>query len=151
MTSCEMCGHPNGSNKVNVEGVIMQTCQICSKYGTVILREQAPLTNFQPIKKFKPKSYKAPEMKITDNFHTKIRNSRNNRNLTQEQFATMLTEKQSIIQKLELGTFTPSINLAKKIEKTLNIKLLEQDNYESEFQPTQNNAATTIGDMIKRK
>ena len=86
---------------------------------------------------------------VVDDFAEKIRIKREKLGLKQEDFAKKIGEKESVVHKLETGEFEPSLELAKKLEKVLNIKLIEE--YEEEHKATTKATSiiTTIGDLVK--
>jgi putative transcription factor len=53
-----------------------------------------------------------------------IREAREKMGLTQEDLSRQLNEKVTIIRKIEAGEFNPPIELARKIEKLLKIKII---------------------------
>ena len=73
--------------------------------------------------------------------------------LKQKELAKMLAEKESVIHKLESGNIEPSLNLARKLERQLRIKIIEQhelgkeDNHKYKSKRT----VLTIGDLISVK
>ena len=70
--------------------------------------------------------------------------------LKQKEFAKFLAERESLIHKMESGTYTPSIELARKLERQLGISLVEQK--EVKTQKLEKKASKfTIGDIIKIK
>ena len=91
-------------------------------------------------------------MLIKNLFAKKIKDSRNWMGLTQKEFAQKLSEKESVLNNIESGHMMPTIDLAKKIEKLCNIKLIEEykekeDNVKLNFK----DQALTIGDLLKLK
>lgn len=66
------------------------------------------------------------DLDIVENYGEIIRNARMKIGLSQEEFAKQLSEKITIIKRIEQGNFKPSIELARKIEKFLKIKLIEK-------------------------
>ncbi|MEN2974065.1 MAG: helix-turn-helix domain-containing protein [Candidatus Caldarchaeales archaeon] len=64
------------------------------------------------------------EFEYVEDFGRLIREARERMGLTQEEFAKQLNEKVTIIKKIEAGEFNPSIELSKKIERLLKIKIL---------------------------
>ena len=64
----------------------------------------------------------------------------------------MLAERESVIQKVETSQLVPSMALARKLEKALNIKLVEQHE-EEQFQKDVKAKASvlTLGDMLNLK
>ncbi|MBW2966254.1 multiprotein bridging factor aMBF1 [Candidatus Woesearchaeota archaeon] len=145
-----MCGSEERLFKTDIEGAILNVCKSCSKFGKVI-------SEIKPIEKTKPKKVTIPESEpeaeiiqiVVDDFAEKIRLKREKLGLKQEDFAKMMSEKESIIHKLETGEFKPSLELAKKLEKILNIKLIEEYEEEHKAQTKATSAITTIGDLVK--
>ena len=52
---------------------------------------------------------------------------------------------------METGEFTPTIEIAKKLERFLNIKLIEEYKEEKIAQEKTSSKALTVGDLIKIK
>ncbi|MBD3259520.1 helix-turn-helix domain-containing protein, partial [Candidatus Woesearchaeota archaeon] len=46
--------------------------------------------------------------------------------MDQKEFARYLAEKESVVSKMEKGNFVPSIQNARKLERKLNVKLIEE-------------------------
>ncbi len=90
---------------------------------------------------------------IVDDYAARIRAAREHLNLTQEAFAKKLSEKVSIIQKIEAGNFKPSIKTARKLEKTLKISLVDQveDSNIPFKQESSSSEGLTMADFIKKK
>jgi putative transcription factor len=62
-----------------------------------------------------------------------------------------LNEKLSVIQKIEVGKIIPDINLARKIENLLKIKLLIPAQEEKGSCKTVEKPTLTLGDLAKIK
>jgi len=60
-----------------------------------------------------------------DNYGKKIIEARKSMNLTREEFAKKINEKESIIKRVEHEDMRPNEALTKKIERFLNISLTE--------------------------
>ena len=73
--------------------------------------------------------------------------------MTQKQFAKHTNLKESIIHKIETGSFEPSLKMARKLEKVLKVKLIEEKEEEVEIKPKSNEKPSsegmTLGDFIK--
>ncbi|MDP7457542.1 MAG: helix-turn-helix domain-containing protein, partial [Candidatus Woesearchaeota archaeon] len=65
--------------------------------------------------------------------------------------AKKINEKVSLIHHIETGKTEPSIALAKKLERFLNISLVKQDEQIPVHIEKSSSEAMTIGDMIKVK
>lgn len=145
---CDMCGNKGELAKADVEGVIMELCNNCKKYGEV-LRQPRNFVSHNHNKKRNSE----PEIKkmVVNNYSEIIRKKREQLGLKQKEFAMFLKEKESTIHNLESGKLSPSLDLASKLEKKLNIKLIED--YEKKEIKTEKvkSGPLTIGDMIKDK
>ncbi len=87
---------------------------------------------------------------VVEDFPARIRSARESMRLNQKELAKKLNEKESVIHKLETGHFTPSLGLAKKLEKHLNIKLIEDlPAGNKDDSKKQAGRTMTIGDLIK--
>ena len=146
MGNCEMCGSESSLFHSLVEGVELKVCKNCASFGKKINK---------PIKTAIKKIFsKKPEREIiqsiVEDFPKLIRQKREKMGLKQKEFARFLAERESIIHKMESGSYTPSIELARKLEKQLGLSLIEQN----EIKPQKIKASKekfTIGDMIKIK
>ncbi|MGV9199183.1 MAG: helix-turn-helix domain-containing protein, partial [Promethearchaeia archaeon] len=66
------------------------------------------------------------DLEVVSNYAKKIRKVRSSQNLDQEEFAKRLNEKPSLIRRMEAKRMKPTIQLAKKIQDTYNIRLLRK-------------------------
>src|SRR3989338_3473338 len=147
---CDMCGNPGKLFKTIVEGTELSVCQECSRFGKVVSIIE-PSTG-KPSAKTESEE---PETEVMDllveDYAEKIRKKRESLGINQKEFAKKLNEKESLIQKIEAGHFEPSIGLAKKISRTLQIKLVEEYEERHEKQPRPKVEGFTLGDFIKIK
>ena len=147
---CDLCGKDENIIQATIEGVEMNVCRDCAKFGKVINPQITEKIEKHRVMKGPPE-FESPEIIVLD-FKNKIREAREKKGLNQEDFAKLLNEKASIIHKLETGTFIPSIPLAKKLEKALRIKLIEHTAEELSENPKPSSTGTmTIGDIINKK
>ena len=92
-------------------------------------------------------------------YSKKLQQARNQRNMTQEEFAKILNEKMSVVQKWESGNLKPRIDVAKSLERQLNLKLLkeivtddelsEDNDGTSIISKKKSSGEPTLGDFIK--
>ncbi|PIN75317.1 TIGR00270 family protein [Candidatus Woesearchaeota archaeon CG10_big_fil_rev_8_21_14_0_10_37_12] len=152
MTSCDMCGASSELCSAKVEGILMTLCRECSKFGIVVT---APKFVYASAKKKKDLVEDGPVETIVSDFGNIILKAREKAGLTQKEFAGKLNEKESLVQKLEHGTFHPSLMLAKKLEKLLHVKLIKiEENKEGELfssKEKDKGSGLTIGDIIRIK
>ena len=143
--TCELCGN-KGVNLAVVlfKGRRIYACEKCierynliriSKFSNVLTSKStskaiASHRTFQPIKTFKfpPKTglIQTDEYVLVSNFGAKIKGARESLGLTQEELAKRLKIKVSLIKKIETEKWSPPIELAKKIERELNISIIEK-------------------------
>ena len=143
-----MCGRNDELKLSLVEGVRMNVCQNCSKFGKS--------TNDSKLSKYKPSSYASikpleSEDEIISNFAQILKQERNKRNMEQSDFAKLLSEKESLLHKMESGHYIPSLDTAKKIAKILKVKLIESTSESPIENKAKASGPLTIGDLIKKK
>ena len=149
MSVCEMCGKGSHLTLVDVEGVELNVCPNCTKYGAA--QKKVGTNHFR--KNVSSNQRSLPDLKITSAFHSIIKSERDKRNLTQEDFAKFLNEKESVLHKWENGTLKPRIGVAKQLERILKIKLVEKDEKKA-FEQKKGKSSSdefTLGDFIKVK
>ena len=147
---CDMCGDSSRLYKVIVEGAELSLCKECSKFGKVIapIQQDAPYSAKKSIKEPQPENIQI----LVEDYAEKIKRKREQMVLSQKELAERLNEKESVLQKIESGHFEPPIETAKKIEKFLNIKIIEEHEEKYEDKMPKARAETfTIGDFIKIK
>ena len=149
-----MCGGETGYPLVaSIEGVELSVCNKCAKFGTVIKKVRPVVKESKAKKDFvreAPQREKLIQILVED-YNLKIKNAREKAGLKQEDFAREINEKSSLIHHVESGKFEPSMKLARKIEKFLNIKLIEQHEEQHAELKGDSSEGFTIGDFIKVK
>ncbi|MFH1511337.1 MAG: multiprotein bridging factor aMBF1 [Candidatus Woesearchaeota archaeon] len=145
---CDICGIKPATAKSIIEGTEMQTCSECGQFGKVVKSLEKPQA-----KVMKPKirqQVEEPMQVVVDDFSQTIKKSREKLGLSQEDFAKKINEKVSLVHNLESGRYKPSIELAKKIEHFLKVRLIE-DYEEREHAQKGRSEDLTIGDVIEFK
>lgn len=148
-----MCGSEDQLFNTEVEGAKLNLCTKCSKYGKVIRVIRAPV-KFKKNKQVE--STKVPEVEkmllIVSNCAQIIKQKREKLGLKQEDFAKKLNEKESIIQHIENGKFDPSFKLARKLEKVLNVVLIEEHEEKHDSNKKEiKREHFTMADFIKKR
>lgn len=152
-----MCGKGDGLVTAQVEGTELRICQDCSKYGQVH-KQKKPVSFHGGYNKSTYSKSTRPEFEVMADYSKKLQQARNKRNMTQEEFSKILNEKMSVVQKWESGNLKPRIDVAKRLERQLNIRLLEQIGSDEETEEAEdmqvvskkkNSAEPTLGDFIK--
>ncbi len=157
---CELCGRDVPRlHKVVIEGVIMNVCDDCAKFGKEIKGNEIPKDvkylppevvreRLERKQRRKNKDYMDEEEVLVEYYPEVIRKARENKGLTQEQLAKKILEKKTIISKIERGEMRPDEKLIKKLEKALDIKLKEKVSgvYRKD---TKSSGGLTLGDLLK--
>lgn len=147
MAACEMCGNP-GKIKAKVEGVELDVCQKCSKHGEI--RDYSKGFS-KPQKRIYFRTEEA-QLKLVNSFSEILLKARQKKGWTQEEFAKNLNERESIIAKWEQGGMKPRIDVAKRLEKVLGVKLVEEESADSGIKVERTRSEEfTLGDFIKVK
>ncbi|MBS3122666.1 TIGR00270 family protein [Candidatus Woesearchaeota archaeon] len=157
---CEMCGKEGELVKADIEGAELIVCRACAKFGKIISIVRPPLskqekkardenTESKPVDKLKREIIQL----INDDYPQLIKNAREKMGLKQQELALKIAEKESLIHNIESGKFLPSIVLARKFERFLKIKLIEQheETEEDSRGKASKQTALTIGDMLNLK
>ena len=156
--NCDICGKEATLYKTDIEGSFLNLCQECAKMGDV-MGEIKPLPTRKEIKKMK-KEEAEPQFidenreiiqVITEDYANIIQRGREKKGLKQKDFARMIAEKESLVHTIESGKHKPSMPLARKLEKALNIKLVEQHEEKHGKLIKTGSGPLTIGDIIKTK
>ena len=89
---------------------------------------------------------------VTD-YDERIREAREAAGLSQAELGDQLNEKASFIRKLEHAESLPSDDLRRKLERALDIELLEGggSDEETEWSGSDAESGMTLGDVVKRK
>jgi len=148
MGSCEICGKRYESlDKAIVEGVIINVCSGCSRFGKVITIKKPSI---EP-EKIIQRKYKNIEEDVVEDYNGIIKKARERKGLKQEELALSISEKESIIHKIETGSLKPSFTLAKKLEQFLGIKLIELQEEKKDVSLNLKDSRLTIGDLLRVK
>jgi len=122
-----MCGKELEEHyRARIEGTVLNVCRSCASYGEVL--QQIKTEVKKELKKEPVQKPAEPVIleELVEGYAEKIKNKREKLGLTQEELAKKINEKESILQKIESGHFTPSVELAKKFERFMGIKIIEE-------------------------
>jgi len=125
---CEICGKKiiGTPVKTKIESSIMLTCNECSKFGKVQKAPPTPTGSRTPRQRRRTFRSRAPDYEVVEDFNTLIREAREKKGLSREDLGEEVYEKVSVISRLESGRMVPDLKLARKLEGSLDIKLLEK-------------------------
>jgi putative transcription factor len=149
--NCEVCGNSMKLGyRTKIEGSVLLACKACAKYGQILATEHEKSKDLVILtKKLKDRDEITEE--VIDDFNQRIRHARESLGWTQKKLANLLNEKESVIHRLEANKMVPSITLARKIEKLLNITLIVTEKpIEYQYQVGKEKPLT-LGDIVKQK
>ena len=160
---CEMCGEAiRGIPKlVRVEGAELQVCSKCEKFGTEV--QQVRRTDIRAPQKgapakigpvstgtvqirYKRDMFDFMEGEIVDDYAARIRHARMEKGLSQKDLAMQMKEKEHLVRKIENSELIPEDDVRKKLEKVLEIRLIDAPSDEAE-KKVQSKLAPTLGDL----
>lgn len=96
------------------------------------------------------------DLELVEDYGLRVKQARTRMGLTQEELASQIGEKVTVIKKIEQGELKPSIDLVRKLEKFLKIRLLipaEEPSYELSKYIAKPDASkgVSLGDLLKKR
>ncbi|MFP3949683.1 MAG: helix-turn-helix domain-containing protein [Candidatus Micrarchaeia archaeon] len=123
---CDICGKREASFIVEIEGAKMAACRGCAYHGKIVLSlEEDPEAPKPARARSAPKTLKLEE-DLMEGYGKTVRRARESRNMKIEELANQINEKASYLDKIENESVRIPIKIAKKLERALNIKILEK-------------------------
>ncbi len=98
-------------------------------------RRLSPSTTRRPIaRRRQPGLGLVERYEVVEDYAQRVRRAREKLGLTQKDLAVKVKVGENVIRRIEAGTLTPSIDLARRLERVLGVKLLEPvaEEYEEE-------------------
>lgn len=143
-----MCGKEEDLVDAIVEGSMLSVCRKCARHGDMITVSK----NQEPARQYVPELKVEPEIEINE-CANQVKKAREKKGLTQKKLAEALAEKESVIHRIESGKIRPPVNVARKLEQFLGIKIVEEFTPEpSEVKRLDlRDPELTIGDLIRLK
>jgi putative transcription factor len=161
---CEMCGETiRGAPKlVRVEGAELSVCSKCEKFGTEVQQVRrtdirvpqrgaaaraapSPASGTAQVR-YKRDMFDFMEGDVVDDYAARIRHAREEKGLSQKDLAMQLKEKEHLIRKIENSDLIPEEDVRKKLEKALDIRLLDAPVSEDE-KKVPSRLTPTLGDL----
>ena len=163
---CEVCGRNifGKSYKAIIEGAKLTVCGKCVKHGTIVWEKRKPepimsktrsTTRFPPLKarsKKPPQAAVEGTLELVESFDAKIRQAREKLALSHNDLGRKISEKVSVLKKIEKGKMTPDNRLATKLEHVLRVKLLvpvSEEKVPKVKIPKSASPELTLGDLIQ--
>ena len=174
MPQCEMCGAEEASlTTTKVEGAELELCSSCTDFGTEVRDESTSSgggkystssstgksssssgssgSSGSSSGSTRPRDMFDDMDEIATDYDERIREARESRGLSQEELADQLNEKASLIRKLERGDTLPTDEVQRKLERALDISLVEGQSSDDADWETNDAGTMTLGDVVKRK
>ncbi len=118
--NCEICGCEikGDENTVSLEKTSMLVCSKCAKFGHMPPKQNSISNpNNSPLDD-------EEEIEFVEDFHKLIQKARNKKKMKLKKFADSINERESVISRVEQGKLIPTVKLAKKLERALDIQIL---------------------------
>jgi putative transcription factor len=158
---CEMCGAEVPKlRKVTIEGSNLGVCQNCAKFGmdgTATKGGEDSLATTTIDKRLLKREKRLQTRDVLEtnqkelalDYPKRIRKARASMGLSQEELGKKINEKKSVVAKLETGDMVPDDKLVKKLERALDISLMEELSRVSPPKSREERRGMTLGDFIK--
>ena len=148
---CELCGREiiGRAYLGVVDRATLILCEKCSRRAAKIygpLGGGSARRKVAPTPK-RPRRSRLPEMDVVEDYAERVRGARERIGLTRATLAAMLGVKVSVVRRIEEGTLIPPLDLARKLEKTLRIRLLEPVGEEEYSRGETREWSQTLGDV----
>lgn len=122
MEECELCGRQmKDVYIVSIEGADLRVCTGCARGKKVIYREVEQPKNVQR----KTIRKTDEDVELVEGYGRRVRAARDSMQIPLKVLGEMINEKEAHLLRVEEEKTRPSIELTKKLEKALNIKLTQ--------------------------
>ncbi len=149
---CEVCGRSAYRLvQVSIEGSVVKACPSCSRHGEKVPVRKPRYHPARIPRRAPPSKRREAVLEPVPGYGDLLRERRLDLGLTQEELGKRLKEKASVVARLEAERMNPSEALAKKIERHMGIKILEEveEQADSGYRPS--GGDLTLGDIVKIK
>jgi len=132
---CEVCGRRiiGPPYRAVIEGAKMLVCSNCSKLGSIVwearteprlkkVAKRLPAPILPPRKQ--PSLSVEESLELIDDFGSKVRQAREKVGLSHGDLGKKISEKVSVLRKIESGKMAPDNLLVEKLQHALHIKLM---------------------------
>ncbi|MFX1565066.1 MAG: multiprotein bridging factor aMBF1 [Promethearchaeota archaeon] len=167
MPTCEICGREcHSTREITLEGATLYACNRCAELGQPVHRTKKQGYSASTPPRSRPVSISRPSSTIrhtgsrsrlqqrelvpVENFTKIIRKAREQKGWSQRDVANQLHERTSLITKVESGKMTPTISLARKLERLYKVTLLEEAE-SVDLSPMPSPSSATLGDVVQIK
>jgi len=162
---CEVCGRRiiGPPYKAMIEGAKMMVCSECSKLGSIYWEAKTEPRMKKVAKRLaqpviaprkQPPITVEESVELIDDFGAKVRQAREKLGLSHEDLGKKISEKVSVLRKIESKKMTPDNLLVEKLQHALKVKLLvpvSEPKVPSKALATSRPSAPTLGDIAQVK
>lgn len=156
---CEVCGREifGTPNYRVIEGGKLTVCGQCAQFSQQEWDPTRPQARKTPTRRRSAQPRRrsdidsAESLELVEGHGMLIKKARQKKGLSIEDFSKQIREKESVVKKLEKENMNPPMNLVKKIQNALGIKILEEGAAKSGSVLSRPMGPRTLGDMIKIK
>ena len=146
MGGCDLCGRESELYTARVEETLLSVCKVCSSHGKVVSQPSKPKKTI-----IRPKAPEPVEA-VVQNCGELVRKAREKSGMTQKEFCRKINEKESVLHHIETGRFIPPVQLGRKIERALGIRLVTVEKEADTPEKADRRSDTfTLGDFIRVK
>jgi len=150
---CELCGnHMESGKKIKLEGSIVTACHKCAGSGEVVGEVSSRHYEKPSARKTKVESPSEFNLDVKydviEDYAGKIHGARERKGLKQSDLGKSVNEPESLIHRIEAGRITPTVELARKLEKKLGVKLLTPHAEGAGEADIKHLDDLTLGDMV---
>jgi len=126
MDECEVCGNKKASKVAIIEGVKLNVCSDCARLGKVIEKPAVALPKKTPQSSGPRKNeYESSREEVVEDYADILRRQISKIRISYGQLAKSIDENESYLKRVVHGDTLPTLKLAKKLEKALNVKITE--------------------------
>lgn len=175
MAECDMCGREAHTRLHRIESAEVMACASCGRYGILISQEKKIKQKNIPQNNFSNKSrgsntrhssrrdqnYKIKSSMnkiLIEDYGTTISRSREKLGISRKELAESMFIRETLLMRIETEKVRPNDEIIKKLEKTLEISLMESSDQEmvtvSDYRSQTSSSrsrALTLGDFAKIK
>lgn len=148
---CEVCGRAlrGGSHEVFVEGATVRVCKECYERISGGKRVQGAARPPSPPARVRAsvRRKEQVEYELVENFGEVVRQAREKMGWTVQALAARLMESEGVVRRIEQGRLRPTIELARKLERILKVKLLQPVAEEAPPPHVEKAQDLTLGDI----
>ncbi|HOT95192.1 MAG TPA: multiprotein bridging factor aMBF1 [Methanoregulaceae archaeon] len=144
--------------RVRIEGAELLVCPSCARYGTEVQQaRQAPrrFSSHSPTTIAPTPARRRRDLfdqlvgELVDDYGERIRAARVEKGLSTKDLALAIKEKELLVKKIEKGELVPEDGVRAKIEKFLEIRLLDvPEDAIVQQRKEQHHISTTLGDVL---